>query len=409
MENNVIKVANDLGYGAVKAKLNDENIEFPSVMAVERAQDISAPIQFDNKQQQDNYFKDFINHMDVTISSSAIKQQGRFLIGNAALESRLPLTQFDINDQMGKSQSDLSLILTLSMIAGKRVKDAYKDGIDLSETLKAEVIMATALPVIETKRTNARDAYAGRYTNATHTVTFHNFQNPITVSIKFKKVFVAVEGETAQLYISFGNDKKLIDGLKKDYETNYASLSQKQSIDEFISAKNVISFDIGAGTTDITAIINGKANPYASVSVPYGYGSVLEDAVDVLQEQQYPISNRSQLEEFLAEKNVLNKAKHARVEKIVNEQFETLADRIVNAGSRSLRKAGAEMQASFISGGGAIPMKESQLREKITAKINSYSGGFADIPVLWVPKEYSQKLNCLGLEMVTNRLSKGED
>ena len=382
MENNVIKVANDLGYGAVKAKLNDENIEFPSVMAVERAQDISAPIQFDNKQQQDNYFKDFINHMDVTISSSAIKQQGRFLIGNAALESRLPLTQFDINDQMGKSQSDLSLILTLSMIAGKRVKDAYKDGIDLSETLKAEVIMATALPVIETKRTNARDAYAGRYTNATHTV---------------------------QLYISFGKDKKLIDELQKDYESNYQSLSQNLKIQDIISSKNVISFDIGAGTTDITAIINGKANPYASVSVPYGYGSVLEDAVDVLQEQQYPISNRSQLEEFLAEKNVLNKAKHARVEKIVNEQFETLADRIVNAGSRSLRKAGAEMQASFISGGGAIPMKESQLREKITAKINSYSGGFADIPVLWVPKEYSQKLNCLGLEMVTDQLSKGED
>ena len=54
-------------------------------------------------------------------------------------------------------------------------------------------------------------------------------------------------------------------------------------------------------------------------------------------------------------------------------------------------------------------MKESQLREKITAKINSYSGGFADIPVLWVPKEYSQKLNCLGLEMVTDQLSKGED
>lgn len=409
MSNNVIKVSNDLGYGAVKAKLNDEKVQFPSVMAVERAQDIAAPLRFDNKQQSDSYFEDFINHMDVTISSSAVKQQGRFLIGNAALESRLPLTQFDINDQMGKSQSDLSLILTLSMIAGKRVKDAYEAGDDLSETLKAEVIMATALPVIETKRSNARENYAGRYTNATHTVTFHNFQNPITVSIKFKKVFVAVEGETAQLYISFGNDKKLIDGLKKDYETNYASLSQKQSIDEFISAKNVISFDIGAGTTDITAIINGKANPYASVSVPYGFGSVLEDAVDVLQEQQYPISNRSQLEEFLNEKNVLNKARHARVEKIVNEQYETLADRIVDAGSRALRKAGAEMQASFISGGGAIPMKDSQLREKITAKINSYSGGFEDNPVLWIPKDYSQKLNCLGLEIVTNRLSKGDE
>ena len=54
-------------------------------------------------------------------------------------------------------------------------------------------------------------------------------------------------------------------------------------------------------------------------------------------------------------------------------------------------------------------MKDSQLREKITAKINSYSGGFEDIPVLWIPKDYSQKLNCLGLEIVTNRLSKGDE
>ena len=44
MSNNVIKVSNDLGYGAVKAKLNDEKVQFPSVMAVERAQDIAAPL-----------------------------------------------------------------------------------------------------------------------------------------------------------------------------------------------------------------------------------------------------------------------------------------------------------------------------------------------------------------------------
>ena len=76
-----MKVANDLGYGSVKAIIDDKEIKFPSVFTIEREQDIASPIEFESKGQKDDYMKDFINHMDVTISSSAVKTPGRFLIG----------------------------------------------------------------------------------------------------------------------------------------------------------------------------------------------------------------------------------------------------------------------------------------------------------------------------------------
>lgn len=305
MVESISKFANDLGYGAVKYKIsktdnkNDGVLKEPdkisSVIAIEREQDIPNPIEFDDNDQKDQYMSDFLDHMDVTISSSSIKTQGRFLVGKAAIESRLPLEQFDINDLAGKAKNDLSLILSLSIIAANRVKEAYKNGEDLNETLKATVVMATALPVTEVKRNGTRDEYRDRYLNATHTVTFHNFVNPINVSIKFKKVYVAVEGETAQMFISFTKDKLFLSSLKKEYQKKYPDLSKKKPFEVILSSKNTISIDIGAGTTDVNVIVNGRANANISISVPYGYGSVLEDAVDVLQEKGYPILNRTQL------------------------------------------------------------------------------------------------------------------
>lgn len=414
MVESISKFANDLGYGAVKYKIsktdnkNDGVLKEPdkisSVIAIEREQDIPNPIEFDDNDQKDQYMNDFLDHMDVTISSSSIKTQGRFLVGKAAIESRLPLEQFDINDLAGKAKNDLSLILSLSIIAANRVKEAYKNGEDLNETLKATVVMATALPVTEVKRNGTRDEYRDRYLNATHTVTFHNFVNPINVSIKFKKVYVAVEGETAQMFISFTKDKLFLSSLKKEYQKKYPDLSKKKPFEVILSSKNTISIDIGAGTTDVNVIVNGRANANISISVPYGYGSVLEDAVDVLQEKGYPILNRTQLEDFLKDNDPLGEERRKRVEKVVQEQYETLSDRIVAAVSRSLRKSGASAQAVSVSGGGSIPMVNSQLDRKLTEKINSYSGGNEDIPVLWIPKEYAQNMNCNGLEIVADHL-----
>ena len=113
-------ISNDLGYGSIKVNVEGEEKKFPSVLAIQREQDILAPVEFEDQSEKDIYMKDFLNHMDVTVSSSSVKMQGRYLIGNAAIDSGLQLTSFDINSLSGKADSVLSLIFTLSLAAGTR-------------------------------------------------------------------------------------------------------------------------------------------------------------------------------------------------------------------------------------------------------------------------------------------------
>lgn len=40
----MMKTANDLGYGSVKAIIDDKEIQFPSVFTIEREQDIASPV-----------------------------------------------------------------------------------------------------------------------------------------------------------------------------------------------------------------------------------------------------------------------------------------------------------------------------------------------------------------------------
>ncbi|MDH5018320.1 hypothetical protein [Limosilactobacillus fermentum] len=83
-----MKLANDLGNSVVKATFgNNYGIEFPSVIAVQQPQNMGAPVTFDDEQQQTEYMNHFMDHLDASISSSAVKLQGRFFVGPAAVES----------------------------------------------------------------------------------------------------------------------------------------------------------------------------------------------------------------------------------------------------------------------------------------------------------------------------------
>lgn len=403
MTEKIMKVANDLGYGSVKANIDGEDIKFPSVIASERPQDIQAPTEFDTKEEQNAYMKDFLNNMDVSVSSNSVKISGRFLVGNAAVDSGLPIRSFDVNDYTGKSKTDLAIILTLSMIAGKKVQEAYAAGQDLKEALKVKVNMATALPVSEGKVNNAKETYKDRYIGSTHTVTFHNFKDPITVTIEFNKVFVALEGETAQVLIS-SDYEGLTKTIKEDFDKNYPELKDEIKATDLIKSRNVLGIDIGEGTTDVVAIINGKSNSAASASLPQGYGNVLQDAVRVLQDQQMNFEERSQLQNFLSEKvSPLRRARQEKARQVVYSQIEPLADKIIDTVSQTMRIA-KDTELVYVYGGGSIPMmNESNLREELNEKLKSFSGGY-DVPVVWIDKKYAQYLNELGLKAVVEYL-----
>ena len=403
MTEKIMKVANDLGYGSVKANIDGEDIKFPSVIASERPQDIQAPTEFDTKEEQNAYMKDFLNNMDVSVSSNSVKISGRFLVGNAAVDSGLPIRSFDVNDYTGKSKTDLAIILTLSMIAGKKVQEAYAAGQDLKEALKVKVNMATALPVSEGKVNNAKETYKDRYIGSTHTVTFHNFKDPITVTIEFNKVFIALEGETAQVLIS-SDYEGLTKTIKEDFDKNYPELKDEIKATDLIKSRNVLGIDIGEGTTDVVAIINGKANSAASASLPQGYGNVLQDAVRVLQDRQMNFEERSQLQNFLSEKvSPLRRARQEKARQVVYSQIEPLADKIIDTVSQTMRIA-KDTELVYVYGGGSIPMmNESNLREELNEKLKSFSGGY-DVPVVWIDKKYAQYLNELGLKAVVEYL-----
>ena len=403
MTEKIMKVANDLGYGSVKANIDGEDIKFPSVIASERPQDIQAPTEFDTKEEQNAYMKDFLNNMDVSVSSNSVKISGRFLVGNAAVDSGLPTRSFDVDDYTGKSKTDLAIILTLSMIAGKKVQEAYAAGQDLKEALKVKVNMATALPVSEGKVNNAKETYKDRYIGSTHTVTFHNFKDPITVTIEFNKVFIALEGETAQVLIS-SDYEGLTKTIKEDFDKNYPELKDEIKATDLIKSRNVLGIDIGEGTTDVVAIINGKANSAASASLPQGYGNVLQDAVRVLQDQQMNFEERSQLQNFLSEKvSPLRRARQEKARQVVYSQIEPLADKIIDTVSQTMRIA-KDTELVYVYGGGSIPMmNESNLREELNEKLKSFSGGY-DVPVVWIDKKYAQYLNELGLKAVVEYL-----
>ena len=405
-KNNVVKmnVANDLGYGSVKAKVNDTKIHFPSVLALQREQDIAKPVEFDSEKEKLSYLSDMINHMDVTVSSSAVKTQGRFLLGTAAVKSSLPMRAFDVNDFTGKSDNDLSIILTLGMIAAQRVALAVENDEDLSEQLNAEVNMTTALPVSEGKKNGIVDSYINKYVNSKHTVVFHNLKDPITVSLTFNKVYVALEGEVAQLYIQ-NSDIKLKGLIKKDFAKNYPELATEIEVTDLVKIKNLLGIDIGEGTTDLVVIKDGKANAVSSTSLPTGYGNALQDAIDVLQTQNMNFEARSQLQDYLSQDvSPLAKRMQNKVRQTVFEQLAPFADKIVEAASKTMRKAGANVEVLYVYGGGSIPMLEqTELRQKLAQKMKDFSGGI-DVPVIWIDKSYAQILNEKGLELVLNVL-----
>jgi len=400
----ILNVANDLGYGSIKATLNDEKVKMPSVIASEKPQDITEPVSFDDQEQQAAYMKDFINKLDVSVSSSAVTKQGRYLIGQAAVNSNLPLTAFDVNDFAGKSDDDLAMVLTLSLIAGKRVKDAFFNSEDLGETLKVTVNMATALPVAEGKNTGVIDRYKNKFLGKTHTATFHNFKDPITVAIKFRSVYVALEGETAQLYIK-NADQKFKETMVADLKANYADMAEITA-DDIVQTQNVLGIDIGEGTTDLVMLVNNLVNAKASTSLAKGYGNVLQLANDVLQKQQMGFDNRAQLQSYLAQHVSPFARKHQqRVQKVVYDQLEPFADEIVTAVSKTMRAANARAELIYVYGGGSIPMAtQSSLARKLADKLRRFTGG-DEVPIIWIAPEYAQFLNEKGLELILSAIA----
>lgn len=397
----LLKFDNDAGNDSMKTYLDGEYFKTPSVIAFKGPQDSTAPVTFDSEEDKEKYMNNFLDHMDVSISSNAVSENRRFLVGSNAAVSGLPLTSFDLNDLSGKSEVDLTVLLTLSLIAGNRVKKAYKQGESLNDPLKVDVNMTTALPILEGKQPGKIDKYRERYMNATHVVTFHNFKDPIVVQIKFKKVYVGLEGEMAQVMISNSINKQLgqiiINQLKKRYP-KYASSLTPESLKKLL--RTSLGIDIGGGTTEWTAIVNGATNLNISTSLMQGFDNVLEKTRLYLQTKNLNFENVSQLQEYLSSDtdDFFSNNKEI-VKQAIADNAVSFNEQIVKQTSSVVRQIGAQLNLVFVYGGGSISLANTSLLDDLSDKLKLFKGG-ADVPVIWIPEPYAQIMNLGGLSIV---------
>lgn len=407
-------VANDLGYGWIKAqiqsvvdgKLKKDSVKMPSILAIKKQQNNFDPIVFDDASSEKKYMENFLSNLDINVNSPSVKMDGRFLVGESAIDSQLQATrEFDVNDASGKSDTDLAIILSLALVAGQRVRNAFRNGEDLSEQLNCVVSMSTALPVLEGKTNNKIAQYKERFLKGTHTVTFNNFSEAIVVKVKFTDVFVTLEGSAAQFAIMNADDV-----MKKDIEEyfnqNYSDWGSISG-DELIQSQNVLNIDIGHGTVDIVSITDGRVNPNASSSLPFGYGNSLTEAIGRLEGEGIVIGSQAEFQKFISKTvSPLQRKKQDYYKEVVFEQLDVLSNKIVTTVSQVLRNGGVNAEIVFVHGGGSIPMAEqSNLKEELDEKLRAFNGG-SSIPVIWINKEYAQIMNEKGLMLLLESVNK---
>lgn len=385
----------DIGNGYVKGatktnKLDNVNVDIPSCVAtVANPTDLAA---IDIAAEIDEIF----NRANVTFDSplvTGIFANTRSYLGRRGVESGKPIAAFDIDSNVSKAEQPLSAVLVLSIIASAALKAYYTENKKLpAETIKVSTKTALALPITEYKK--YRESFAGNFMKNTHMVTFHNFDMPVRVEIKFEKVSVLAEGASAQVAI-VSKGEPFMDALLADVRENGIALEGITAKD-ILAASGTLGIDIGEGTVNFPVFTGTHFNTDFSANISQGYGTVLENALAPLRANQNVFHDRKSLGEFLqTPPSPLKRNKYNNAVSVVTAESMTLVDAIVKEFTKILNNANGQIEVVYVYGGGASPLKEMLYPALIKAS-KSFTAG-DELPVMYLESRYSRFLNREGL------------
>lgn len=399
-----LNIANDSGNGFMKEEFNNHRFKQPSVIAEVRKGKEPTPINdLENPGRVSETINEILDNQYVTIDSPGVNANGKYFVSTRAQNSTMTQVGYNIMSEQPKSDSDVGIICLLSEIAGYSLKQLYEETKELPETIKVVVDnMTTALPISDFKVKSNQEKLINRFTKGSHLVMINNFETPIPVNITFKNVLVNPEGAIGQ-YALIGDphEKGTIrqDGIFDDFVKENAL---EESIDgEYVqNAGKVISIDIGDYTTDISVMDGFTPYEDANQSLKLGIGSITNYAIDDLK-AKYPSVPMPKRQDFTEE--VINgKTKRAD---LFREELEDQMPQLVNSIIDRLRETFTALRGDagliVVHGGGAIPTRsvlEPALKELIKEVM------IFEIPVMYIPEEYSQWLNLDGLSMRINSL-----
>lgn len=400
----IIKAGLDIGNGYVKGVIAGDNgtstVDIPSGVALmTRKNQLPTP----NDQAKET-LEDVFNVLDVSFMTPLVPDSFRRLFGERALTSGGSFQEFDVIGSQSKAQQPLSKILVLGIIAGKVLKDYVdKNGAlpDDSTVLSADVYCGLALPI--TEYIQHRETYISAFKNGVHTVTVCNFETPVTVKLTFKAVEVIAEGASAQYAIG-AKGEPLAKLMLADVR-NHGVVLEGITPQDILQVKDTIGVDIGEGTVNFPVFTNGRFNADASMTLDKGYGSVLMNALESMQEQGFNggFSSRKQLASYLQkEPSPLKRNHYNNVKRFVDVEIDTFAYEVAEKLGHVLNRVGASTEVIYVYGGGAGQVKE-QLYPELLKKVRDVLG-VEEFAVLYLDSKYSRHLNREGLFIVANKI-----
>ena len=394
----------DIGNGYVKGlvKNNDidkkaQAVDMPSAAAVITN---SADVRISEETAIRKEIEDIYNTIEVSIDSPLIADSDiHMYVGRRAVKSGKSVQEFNLKEsRRSKSETELSALLTLSILAGKALYDYYMTNQKLpaaDEVITTDVNLAISLPIAEYKIN--KNIAARNYMAKSHLVRIHNFENTIRVNINIREVKVAPEGASAQFAL-FDLGEAFMVKLINNMVQNGITIPEDITAMDIASAGGVIGIDIGEGTVNFPIYQNYVLNSDTSSTFNKGYGSVLDEAVVRLSQMGRPFDSRKKLVEWLIESKdkPLMRSKRAEVQSIIDTEINIFTDELVRQFSTVLERSGAFAEVVYVYGGGATDVKES-LYPKLVKAIKRTFGEDAFMPVLYLNSTYSRCLNRDGL------------
>lgn len=118
-------------------------------------------------------------------------------------------------------------------------------------------------------------------------------------------------------------------------------------------------------------------------------------------------SSRKELSEFMSrEPSALSRARWESVKAVLDQEKYAFAREIAMKTSQVIARAGGLVEAVYVFGGGAIPMREFLYPELL--KITNAKSSTDPLPLLYLNDDQAQFLNEYGLYMVAESLHKNK-
>lgn len=312
----------------------------------------------------------------IEISSPSIAQEGIYAIGSKAFTVKDGVkSTFDI-DTTSKQAHDISIILPTAIIATNAIQEYYEINKELPAELKLKVDYRTALPLKNFSQKHV-DVLKSRLREAEHTVN---------VRVRDKFIPVVVEYTDAKI-------------VQEGLPTIYAlvlipMLLEKHTVSaDDILKKNVLSLDIGEGTTEGNYLTHGKIDSDLSEGDVRGVGHAAVRAKKKYIEKLNSIGLYMELtrQEFI---NIVRDPSHSRyalAKEILEEANKDESFRIFDFLKQRFNTLKGNVDILVVSGGGA-----TVFRTHLEPLIQDFCTT-AGVTLIWIDAEHADMMNCLGL------------